>query len=426
MPKYNTVGGLFYTSKTSGQLANTGSNLVWDSINNRLGLNTVSPSAAVEVTANGTDNALRLHGVYAGDPNYDSILSISSTGVVGYLDPSTLLTFRYWGKSGNQVKPGQFLGSTNNQPLVFKFNNIQAGYLDDKNTQFGTSATIGAGNDNTAIGVSASAANGATAIGTKSVASFKDNTVLGVTATASVSTQETAIGASSLANNQNNTAIGYNASAITNKNATAIGTNSSASGTNSTVIGYNAKTTQDNAVILGDATTASLYVGIGTSTPTAKLDINATGANNPLEMHGVPTGNITSDNILTINSSGVVGSVSQSTVSGSYWSLNGNTATAASVLGTTNPQPLQFQYNKLSAGAIDNNNTSLGTNSAIGAGNNNTAVGTSSSAASGATAIGASSSASGANNIALGNTACSHYKHTGNRNWCECIGECSK
>ncbi len=405
LPKYNTAGGLFYTSLATGQLANTGTKMTWDSIHNRLGIGTTTPTAALEVTPNGTDKPLILHNVPVGDPNFDSVLSISSTGVIGYLDPSTILTYRYWGKNGNAANAGQFLGTTNNQALRFKFNNIQAGYLDDKNTQFGTSATIGAGSDNTVIGVSASAANGATAIGTKSIASGKDNTALGVTATASNSTQETAIGSSALANNQNNTAIGYSASAITNKNATAIGAGTSASGTNSTVIGANAKTTQDNAVVIGDATTAGLYVGIGTSTPSAKLDINATGANNPLEMHGVPTGDITSDNVLTINSSGVVGSVSQSTVSGSYWSLNGNAATASSVLGTTNPQPLQFQYNKLSAGAIDNNTTSLGTSSSIGAGGNNTAIGNSSSAANSGTAIGASSVATGNNSTAVGTSA---------------------
>ncbi len=325
---------------------------------------------------------------------------------MGYLDPSTLLTFRYWGKTGNFVKPGQFLGSTNNQAIVFKFNNIQAGLLDKDNTSFGTSSIIGAGSKNTAIGVSASAANSSTAIGASAVTSGKDNTALGVSATASTSTQETAIGASSLSNNQNNTAVGYNASAITNKNVTAIGANTSASGTNSTVIGYNAKTTQDNAVVIGDASTANLYVGIGTSTPSAKLDINAAGSANPLELHGLSAGDISSDYLLSIdNTTGVVYSIPQSTVSGAYWNLGGNAATASSFLGTTNNQPLQFKYNSIAAGVIDNNNTSLGTNSTIGAGANNLAIGNASSAASSATAVGGNSIATGKDNTALGNSA---------------------
>ena len=419
LPKYNIVGGLYYTSKTTGQLANTGLKMTWDSVNNRLGIGTSTPAATLEIAPNGLDNPLTMHGLPAGEPSVDSILSISSEGVVGYLNPGTLLTFRYWGKTGNFVKPGQFLGSTNNQALIFKFNNLQAGSLDKDNTSFGTSSVIGTGNKNTAIGVSASAANNGTAIGASAVATGNSSAALGVSAsatgdksiaignsaTASTNNQETAIGASALSNNQNNTAVGYNASAITNKNATAIGANSTASGTNSMALGYNTQTSQDNAVVLGDDKTDNLYVGIGTNTPSAKLDINAKGNNNPLEMHGVPTGDITSDDLLTINSAGIVGSVPQSSVSGSYWSLNGNAATASSVLGTTNAQPLQFQYNKLSAGAIDKDNTSLGTSSSIGAGSSNTAIGNSSLAASGATALGTSSVANGKDNIALGNSA---------------------
>ena len=133
-----------------------------------------------------------------------------------------------------------------------------------------------------------------------------------------------------MASAQNNTAIGYNSSAITKQNATAIGAGTSASGTNSTVIGANAKTTQDNAVIIGDATTAGLYVGIGTSTPSAKLDINATGpGNNPLELHGLSAGSYPTDNILSINSSGVVGYISASTLGGNYI-LNQTTQQASS------------------------------------------------------------------------------------------------
>src|SRR5690606_12069568 len=59
-----------------------------------------------------------------------------------------------WGLSGTAATSGHFLGTTNNQPLQFKVNNVLAGYLRvGSSTSFGTQAMQITGvNDVTAIG----------------------------------------------------------------------------------------------------------------------------------------------------------------------------------------------------------------------------------------------------------------------------------
>lgn len=137
-----------------------------------------------------------------------------------------------WLLNGNSLVGGEFLGSTNTQPLNFKYNNTAAGTLDGSgNSAFGVGYNI-SGSNNTAIGNSSTASNTATAVGSGTVANATNSTALGV--------------------------------------------NAKAQATNATAIGYNATTSQSNALVLGDPSTVN--VGIGTSTPntSAKLDVAGT------------------------------------------------------------------------------------------------------------------------------------------------------
>ncbi|MEO6819174.1 MAG: tail fiber domain-containing protein [Ginsengibacter sp.] len=68
-----------------------------------------------------------------------------------------------WNVNGNAATSGNFLGTTNTQPLTFKVNNTRVGYLGDglDNTFFGIEAAVNntTGNSNAALGNSALKAN---------------------------------------------------------------------------------------------------------------------------------------------------------------------------------------------------------------------------------------------------------------------------
>ncbi|MFZ2784360.1 MAG: hypothetical protein WAZ36_08170 [Sediminibacterium sp.] len=204
-------------------------------------------------------------------------------------DTTTMLSGK-WSIIGNAlptVGNTHFLGSTNNQPLRFKVNNIWAGELNpgSTNTSFGVYAGennsspvgnnsafgVGAlnktttGTDNTAVGFGALNQN---IVGT-------NNTAVGQNALQNnTAGSNTAVGQEALKNNttgKNNTAIGYNAllNNVTTDNNTAIGYNAGVSIdglTNSTAIGYNASVTASNTIQLGntgisDVKTSGGYTG---------------------------------------------------------------------------------------------------------------------------------------------------------------------
>ncbi len=440
LPKFNTTGGLIYTAASTGQIASTGSNMTWDNVNNRLGIGISAPGYALSVLS--ASNPLYLSGVQATTAfTTDSILTIYN-GVVKKAPYSSLPSSsgNSWLLTGNSGTNSttNFIGTTDAQPLVIKSLNRQLAYFDGNlySIALGYGAVNGSSDHNVAIGYNATTNNqytlaigyNATATGVRSVAlgngssgptasgaesiaigygavSSADQTVsLGYQAKASGS-YGLALGYGSLASASQSTAIGYSSLASA-QYSNAIGYQAQATGLQSTAIGYNAQVSQSNTIVLGSASTANLYVGIGTSTPTAKLHIvGGTTTNYPLQMTGLPTGTAGTDNILTINSSGVVGYITPATISGTYWTLSGNAAASGSFLGTTNTIPLQFKFNSTLAGYLDANNTSLGTSSVSTSGSNNTAIGYSATAANGAVAIGASSTASVANTVAIGNSA---------------------
>ncbi|MBK9981944.1 MAG: hypothetical protein IPP15_05880 [Saprospiraceae bacterium] len=115
-----------------------------------------------------------------------------------------------WSLSGNVAGSSDFIGTTNNQSLLLKANNLQAGKIDlpGNNTYWGVNAGLSntTGSSNTSIGVDALRSN----------TSGNDNTAIGLDALYSNNTgsNNTATGWNALRTNSsgnNNTAIGLDA-----------------------------------------------------------------------------------------------------------------------------------------------------------------------------------------------------------------------
>jgi len=143
------------------------------------------------------------------------------------------------------------------------------------NTGIGPSAlsSITGGGYNTAVGAVALVANNSgernTGIGCGALQSNTgggSNTAVGNAAlNANTGSNNTAVGTSALVSNTSgsgNTAIGYNADVAQNNL------------TNATAIGANATVGQSNSLVLGGTGGNAVNVGIGTTTPTERLEVN--------------------------------------------------------------------------------------------------------------------------------------------------------
>lgn len=100
-------------------------------------------------------------------------------------------------------------------------------------------------------------------------------------------------------------------------------------------------------------------LGIGTSAPAAKLDVNGKTKTTSLQV----TNGALAGNVLT---SDLSGNASWQPVTNSSWGLYGNAGTtAANFIGTTDNQPLRFIVNNMNHGflGIGNDNIALGLNS---------------------------------------------------------------
>lgn len=146
-----------------------------------------------------------------------------------------------WGLTGSSISSGNFLGTTNNEDLVFKRNNAQVGKLGITNVAIGTSALIN----------NQSGGTGNIAIGN---ATMQENTT---------GDNNTAVGIGALLQNTtgfNNIAIGYNAGQTTADP----GLNTT--GSSSIFIGYDTKTlsnNETNQIVIG-----SQAIGNGSNTVT--------------------------------------------------------------------------------------------------------------------------------------------------------------
>lgn len=290
-----------------------------------------------------------------------------------------------------------FIGTKDDQPLLFKANNVFSGIINRThlNTAFGYSTFFSntSGTQNTALGSVAlynntigsdNSAIGASAL--LSNTSGNDNTANGYLSLYSNTTgnYNTAVGGRTLQSNlvgSYNTAVGYLAN---------VGYGNL---TNATAIGYNAQVSQSNSLILGNS---DVNVGIGTTAPNPSSLLDLTSNSKGLlipRMTATERGAITSPatGLIVYQTDGEQGMyLNQGTPSvpnwtlltgaNNVWSLNGNAGTSsANFIGTTDIQPLSFRVFNLAAGFINpsSSNTAFGIGTLVAntSGNLNTANG---------------------------------------------------
>jgi trimeric autotransporter adhesin len=285
------------------------------------GVGTVNPTHTLHVSA--ASHPLRLEGVQSGSVS-DSFLTINAQGVVGKR-ALAVVSGNGWLLGGNSgLSASQFLGTTDNTPLLIKTNGQASGLIDPQansrnnawgflalsktstgqaNNAFGYAAlnNISGGNFNIAIGDSAgfaintglaNIAIGANALQSATVAT--GNLAIGTNAlNNTLSSENIALGnnaAAALTSGANNLAIGVNAVSAnrTANTMLAIGNNALqqiATGLENLAIGYNAATA---------LTTASYNVIVGNyaySSATSSSNNTIVGHNAGLAYSGVGNNN---------------------------------------------------------------------------------------------------------------------------------------
>ena len=397
-------GSLTMAGLTQGQLLFAGSggkftqnnNLFWDNSNSRLGVGTSSPQYALDVSGQAQiSGTLKIGAVTI--PNTDGasnqVLTTNGSGTASWQSVSSLASG--WSLSGNSnTNPSSnFIGTTDNQSLVFKANSQLAGKIDlnYNNTSFGYQSANAANNgtNNTFLGYQAGYANtsGPSNTGVGSIAlnantSGSNNAALGSGALAANTTgsNNTAVGSGALRNNTTSAAnAAFGAAAL---NANTSGNYNVALGTYSL---------QNNTI--GASNTASGYSSLGsnttgsgnTATGAAALQTNTTGINN------TAVGNGAMQNGTTSSSNAAVGAFALQYV-------------------TTGSNNAGLGYGALGYMTTGSNNTSLGNSSGITdtLGSNNTFVGSGADATSGnlsnATALGYKAKVGASNSLVLGGT----------------------
>ncbi len=372
LPKFSTVGGMYYTSVNTGQISTTGSNMTWDSINNRLGIGITNPGYKLSVLS--SSNPLYLSGVQATSTfSSDSILTINA-GIVKKA-PYSSLTGNYWNLTGNSGTTAgtNFIGTTDATDFVAKTNNTER-------LRITSSGNIGIGTNSPQQSLSVN--NGA-----------------------------------NIDQGNGNTGSTVNALTFGSNSGEAIGSKRSSGGNQ---YGLDFYTSYNNRMVI----TNGGNVGIGTTNPSYRLSVLS--SSDPLYLSGVQaTSTFSSDSILTIYNGVVKKTPYSSLPSGgsSGWSLMGNsgTSTATNFLGTIDNTGLIFKVNNTQAGYLGNSSsqaTTFGYNtSGTSTSQYGTAIGATAQATSQYTsALGYGSSASGQYSAALG------YNASANSQYANAIG----
>ena len=397
--------------------------------NVRVGIGTTNPNSSSLLDLTSTNKGLLIPRMTSA---LRDVISTPATGLMIYqIDNNpgfyyyngsgwaavTPVTNNLWSLNGNiGTNPStHFIGTTDNQPLVFKLNNQFAGRIDHlSNNMFlgfnaGGNNTLGYGNialgnrtlannfdDNVGSGVhNIAIGNDALfdninshyniAIGSEALKEnieSTDNIAIGyqsilkgrgynnigigsgVMRNSVGGSDNVAIGHSALFNNINGSSlsvVGYRA----NVGNSAL--------TNATAIGANARVDCDNCLVLGsvsgiNSAPSSVKVGIGTTNPntSALLDLSSTSKGflaprmtktqrdlivNPAEGLLIYQTDNTAGHYFF---NGTSWTASSSDVS-NLWSLNGNTNTDPSVqfIGTTDTKPIMFKVNNVISGRVD-------------------------------------------------------------------------
>ena len=250
-------------------------------------------------------------------------------------------TTTFWALTGNAgTNPNNnFLGTTDNQPLIIRTNNVNR-------VRITTEGRIEVLNSARSVSLGEKAGRG------QDLTAFRNNVFVGFQAGEVTETgmRNVAVGSGALSQNidgSSNTALGSNAMSTltTGDYNTAIGYGAEVEGglTNATAIGAFAFAGQNNTVVIGsiqgvNGAPATANVGIGTTTPTNRLHVVSTA--DPLRLEGLQV-NSALDNVLVVDASGVVKKRSLSGFVGSTaWLLGGNTLMSEQTLGTLSAHDL--------------------------------------------------------------------------------------
>lgn len=337
---------------TAGTTQSTNERMRIDSAG-KVGIGTNAPTNALSVVS--AANPLYLGGLQNGTGT-DSILSISNGVVRKVATQNTAISG--WSLTGNSgTTPGtNFIGTTDNQSLVFKANNVQAGKIDLalENASFGYQSALAmtTGTNATYVGYQAGYANttGASNTGLGSIA-------LNATTTGS---NNTGVGMGALGNNttgSGNTSIGSNTLRFntTAANNVAVGNSALAFSTtanaNTAVGAYSMQstTTGSNNTAQGYSSLATNTTGTGNTTAGAgSMQMNTSGINNTANGNGALQMNTTGNNnaatgafALQNNTTGIYnaalgyGALGINTT-GNYNVAIGNAAGATNTTGTNN------------------------------------------------------------------------------------------
>ncbi len=282
----------------------------------RLGIGTLTPTARLELNTGTANGALKITD---GTQGIGKVLTSDASGLAGWQ------SIPAWGTSGTgntdatalNALGTKFIGTTDAHSLVFKTNNNLAGYVGSSmndNLTFGVDAgkATTAGNLNVFVGNNAGSANtvgssnvfvGAYA-GTSNIGG-NSNVLMGYNSGSNTTGDANAFLGTWAGNN--NTSGGYNAfvgyqagrsnttgnnniaigtlagdAITTGNNNTFIGTGADAGSnnlTNATAIGYGAKVSSSNSLVLGGTGSNAVNVGIGTTSPASRLEVDGAATN---------------------------------------------------------------------------------------------------------------------------------------------------
>jgi len=121
-----TVSGLASGSVifagTGGALSQNNANFYWDNANARLGIGTATPNERLDVAGNVQFSGALMPAGNAGTSGQVLVSQGAGTPPV-WQSVSSLVNA--WSLNGNSITPGDFLGTTNAQPLVIRTSNVE-------------------------------------------------------------------------------------------------------------------------------------------------------------------------------------------------------------------------------------------------------------------------------------------------------------
>ncbi len=388
----NLPGALGYTLYHNGTTWVSSPNIY--NANSNVGIGTATPWAKLEVAGQ-----IKITG---GSPGPGKILMSDATGLASWSLITSSFSGAYWSLTGNTITASDFIGSLNPEDFIFKTNGVEkmrilstmnasgqviiftGGDLliwdmrigkgktaNSFNTAFWafTLDSITTGNANTAIGHnglwSLTTGGQNTSVGgwvLTQITTGNHNTAVGYTSQNNnlTASYNTSIWSRTLNANQvglNNSVFWYRAGYIlTSSNNILLGYQAGdalTTGANNIVLGYDidvATPTSSNTLNIGNLLFGTGINGVNTTLSTGNIGIGVTNPSAKLEVAGQVKITGWSPGLGKYLASDASWLATWSTVnagdmSGSFWSLSGNTIGNSDYLGTNNAKSLVFKSN---------------------------------------------------------------------------------